>query len=511
MSDKNVNDPSPAYDEMELDRELPRIFMYDGQRGIRDGGEIYLPKYEGEDGSASAVTTEYGGRLSRSVVVNFYKDAIQNIVGRIFQRPLVMDGSAPEPIVEFWRDVDNSGTQGDVFAARVLADAIGQGLSHVLVDYPITGDFENAAAEQKAGIRPRWVFIRADRAIESLGAVAWGRDVLSRCRIRESDTGVEDYAYATSDRVREFLMGDPNEASRDAGSAYYVRWRLWEQGEDDEWVMIVSDQVLNPSLAANPAQKDLFISAPIVPFYGERTGFFMGKPPLLTLSDLNLQHYQKKSDLDNIERIANVPQLVMEGVGSAGDDDMEVGAYRLWKTPEGTTLKYLEIQGAGIAHLKDSIRHLEEHIRQVGKEPTMRRAVGQEVATARLLDEASSLTQAQAWAIQGVDALNRCLEITAAWMGIAPPVTPWLAIAEDVLEALARPEAFQDVKDMYTQGALSTMAYIEEAKRYGVLDRDFDADEDADIRQEDPVISGGDFGREPFVEAEDDEVVEVIE
>ena len=52
MADKNVNDPSLAYEEMELDREFPRLLMYLGQRGIRDGGETYLPKYGGEEGSA---------------------------------------------------------------------------------------------------------------------------------------------------------------------------------------------------------------------------------------------------------------------------------------------------------------------------------------------------------------------------------------------------------------------------------------------------------------------------
>ena len=78
MPDKTVDDPSPAYEEMEKDRELARILLYDGQRGIRAKGEAYLPKYEGEIGAAGDVKSEYGGRLSRSYLVNFYSDTVQS-------------------------------------------------------------------------------------------------------------------------------------------------------------------------------------------------------------------------------------------------------------------------------------------------------------------------------------------------------------------------------------------------------------------------------------------------
>jgi hypothetical protein len=507
LSIKTVNDPSPAYEEMEKDRELSRLLLYGGQRELREGGEKYLPKYEGERGAKGSPKTEYGGRLSRSVLVNFYKDAVQDLVGRIFQRPLVLSEDAPKFIEEFWRNVDNSGTHGDIFLQRVASDALGQGVNPVLVDFPQVGEeFENERAEERAGIRPRWVFVRADRNIEALADQVRGRDVLSRFRLRESETGVDGYEYGASLRVREFVMGDPAETSRDNDSEYYARWNLYEYVDDgDQWQLVESNQVMNPSRKATAEQKDLFVSPPIVAFYGERTGFFQGKTPLLTLADLNLQHYQKKSDLDNIERIANVPMLVLEGGTGAiesGGGNQEIGAYRLFEPPGGKTLKYLEITGSGIAHLKESLVHLEDHIRQVGKKPTVRKATGTEVATARLLDEAQTLTQAQAWAMQWVDAANLCLEYTAAWKGIAPPVVPWLKIEEDVLEALARPEAFQDVKDMYTQGALSTSAYVKEAKRYGVLDRDFDVDEDAELLQESPVLAGGEFGNEPDDEPE---------
>ena len=112
----NVNTPSPAYDSMERDRELSRLLVYDGQRGLRDKGEKYLPKFEAERGDADSATSEYGRRLSQSYLVNFYADAVQSLVGRVFQRPLVLSDDTPDQIRELWENIDNAGTHGDVFS-----------------------------------------------------------------------------------------------------------------------------------------------------------------------------------------------------------------------------------------------------------------------------------------------------------------------------------------------------------------------------------------------------------
>jgi hypothetical protein len=268
-------------------------------------------------------------------------------------------------------------------------------------------------------------------------------------------------------------------------------FQLWEEyeGKDgNEWRKVGDPLPMEPSRRSSPEQRMMFIEPPVVPFYGQREGFFRGKPPLGSQADLNLQHWQKKSDVDNIERIANVPILVLEGgEGDTGEmADLEIGAYRLVGVPDGRSLKYLEINGSGITHAKDSIRHLEEHIRLVGKEPMIQKATGTELATVRLLNEASAMTQAQVWALSWVESINRCLDLTAAWMGI--PTAGSVSIAEDVLEALARPEGFDEVLQIHAQGGISSEGLLEEAKRYGVVDRDFDVEEDAERRGSAPPL-----------------------
>ena len=486
MAQNTVNDPSPAYEGMELDRKLARTLLYDGQRGIRAKGETYLPKYEGEDGSASDKTSEYGGRLSRSYLVNFYADTVQSFVGRVFQRPLVQSEDMPESIRLMWENIDNAGTHGDNFVQRCAIDSLGQGLSHILVDFQRPdGEFPTEEAERLAGVRPYWVNIRADKMIEAAAQTVNGRPYLQRARARLASTEIDGYDYSGVNQVKEFLMGAYTDEE-----LFYAVWKLWQEDpETGEWYQVAGPYSMEPSRKATYEQRLLFIEPPIVAMYGgRREGFFRAKPLLQSQADLNLQHYQKKSDLDNIERIANVPVLVLEGGAGASDDmaRMEVGAYRLVGTPEGQTLKYLEIQGAGITHAKDSLRHLEEHIRLVGKEPMVRKATGTELATTRLLDEASTLTQAQAVAMSWVGSVNRCLDLTAAWMGI--PTAGSVSISEDVMEALSRPEGFEDVLRLLELGAIAPESAQEEARRYGVLDRDFDIEQDAERRQAAPPL-----------------------
>ena len=56
-------------------------------------------------------------RLARTFLVNFYKDAVQNLVGRIFAQPLVFAEDTPQEILDFWENVDDQGTVGDIFIA----------------------------------------------------------------------------------------------------------------------------------------------------------------------------------------------------------------------------------------------------------------------------------------------------------------------------------------------------------------------------------------------------------
>ena len=63
-----------------------------------------------------------------------------------------------------------------------------------------------------------------------------------------------------------------------------------------------------------------------------------------------------------------------------------------------------------------------------------------------------------------------------------------MSIAEDVMEALARPEGFDEVLRMLELGAIAPESAQEEAKRYGVLDRQFDIEADAERRQAAPPL-----------------------
>ena len=88
------------------------------------------------------------------------------------------------------------------------------------------------------------------------------------------------YQYEIMQRVREYVMGDLG-ADLSPGSPYFARYRIHTYSEaSDSWAAGAWSS-MEPSRAGSAEQRALFVEPPLVPFYGEMTGFHEGRPPLL--------------------------------------------------------------------------------------------------------------------------------------------------------------------------------------------------------------------------------------
>ena len=101
----------------------------------------------------------------------------------------------------------------------------------------------------------------------------------------------------------------------DGEELLYANWTLWQQNPETlEWFAVDGPKPMEPSRKATYEQRLMFIEPPIVCMYGgKRMGFHRAKPLIQSQADLNLSHFQKKSDVDNIERLATTPVLTMTG------------------------------------------------------------------------------------------------------------------------------------------------------------------------------------------------------
>jgi hypothetical protein len=154
---------------------------------------------------------------------------------------------------------------------------------------------------------------------------------------------------------------------------------------------------------------------PFVFFYGLREGFGIGKPPLLELAHMNIEHWQSASDQQNILHTARVPLLFARGF--SGTDKIVIGAKSATVAKdEKAELKFVEHSGAAIEAGRKSIHDLEDRMRQVGAELLTER---QGEVTARQVnsEDEDNRSTLQKVVEEFEDSLEICLKLMGLWTG----------------------------------------------------------------------------------------------
>src|SRR5690606_32688280 len=109
---------------MQNDWALMRAIM-GGTEAMRAAGERYLPKYEGES------QTAYDNRLKRTVLTNYFEDALRNAVSLPFRKPIVIPESLPDDLKDICRDIDMMGNDLDQFCRILLEDSTMMGYGFI--------------------------------------------------------------------------------------------------------------------------------------------------------------------------------------------------------------------------------------------------------------------------------------------------------------------------------------------------------------------------------------------
>ena len=154
---------------------------------------------------------------------------------------------------------------------------------------------------------------------------------------------------------------------------------------------------------------------PFVFFYGLREDFGIGKPPLLELAHMNIEHWQSASDQQNILHVARVPLLFARGFGAT--DKIVVGSKAATVAEDAKAeLKFVEHSGAAIESGRQSIRDLEDRMRQVGAELLTERQ-GELTATEVNSRDEDNRSIMQKISEEFEAGFESCLALMALWAG----------------------------------------------------------------------------------------------
>ncbi len=449
-----------------------------GTPAMRLAARLYLPQEPGESEEA------YKNRLDRSVLTNLYKKTSDKLVGKPLKKPIVAEEDIPAEIKFFWDDVDNQGTNMDVFARSIFESAVDDGVTHILVDFSntaeITGDFPGGSItleqQRDFGVRPFSRHIRAHDLIGWKSETVNGVRRLVQVRITET-VKVDVDEFNQEERLRIRVI-EPQLIR-----VYEKVEREDEKGQKQEdWILIEASQ-------------NTLGVIPLVTFYTNKTGFMQGEPWLQDVGHLNVAHWQSDSDQRNILHIARIPILFAVGFG---DDDsqiqIEIGSNSFVKAPKGATLTYVEHTGKGVESGFQDLKDLEERIQLLGMEMLVKRPSGNVTATARALDQVEADSDLGLISRELENALESMLDLFGDWLNLGADSGGTVSVFTDFGIQSEDKKDIELLLKARAQGDISHMTFLRELKRRGLLSDDFNPQDEIDLLD---LESGGSAGAAP--------------
>jgi hypothetical protein len=404
-----------AHFSMAADLELVR----DCERGtpaIKARTTSYLPKWPGE------TTKTYNLRLKIAVFFNTYRKIKNGLVGMICKTNPELGSDIPAEVLPLLENIDNAGRHIDVFVKDVLQRAL-EGHCYIFVDYPKPLPPGSTAYQaQAAKRRPFWSIYAKDQGINGLQDTINGEEVLTQITFEEFTT-VKDGRYGEKEIQQYRTMWLPVTAvDADSGepAAYGpMEWEVKRLNPKNNKLDIVDQGTTK------------LARIPVVPIYTNKRGFMLSDPYLLDLAHLCIAHYQEYSDLKTQQK-ALVPILVYKHVDevahgavpkdkdAAAEETKQIGPNVTFDlTGKDDDLNWISHDSKGVEVARQNLQDLEQRMSALGLSIIAPKDKVAVTATDKLLDQGERTSELGTIARNLQDGIERCLGITAQYLGKA--------------------------------------------------------------------------------------------
>lgn len=455
-----------------------------GTLSMRQAGKSYLPQEPKE------TDDEYLRRLKRSTLDNYYKEAINKAVGKVFSKDVSLE-ELPTELQMLAEDVDSQQRNLTQFSKDVFADAMNHGVSYIMVDYakvPMDAPFANRAQELASGTRPYWVKVSSSSVLDARPASFNGSERLSVFKFQEtiSELNEDGIGEKMVQQIREYRQLP--DASGNPGPVEYFVYRL--DPENKERYEIHDQGIVTAS------------AIPVAPVYANRTGFYLGKPPMMELAELNMQHWAQSSDLNNIMHVVTVPFLFAKGLtemdAKGRAKAMTVSIHQAINTAnKDADVKWIEHGGSAVNSAKEHLSDLTARMEYLACQLSTQ-ASSNVTATQAAISAAEANSNLKSMALQLQDGINAALFFTAEFLGLTNygRAAVNTAFSVDYVDAAT----FAEVKALFDMGLIDRDVLIAEAKRRNIVDSTVKAKPE---EKPEPVITQIESVEE--VDPEDDE------
>jgi hypothetical protein len=446
-----VNDPAlVSYHRPELVAQLPGLelaldcwnLLDTHGRGSEKGK--YLHKEPAEPAQA------YRERLHRSTYTPIYRDSIRAYAGLLNRFQLI---DVPPSMLQAEKNVDLQGSTVQSFWNRCDEFAIRDGGVFVMVDMMPEQDASNFFDQQRDGRHPYLMMIERRDVINWSVEYRNGREFVHHATVRQL-------------RSMPALSG--------FGVVIEPVYHVLKPGTVETYRMENKNGKWSQTRIASAST-----SLPIVPlvWYGSSMSrFAQGDLPMNGLAELSIQHYQMRSDLQELLHKCAMPVPVRKGapVGPDGRPaPLVLGPNTAVDLPgDGGDFTFAEPSGRSIERHQAEITHLEMLMDRSG----LNFLYGANIKTATEASLRASQVASQVSAVvrNKISAFDTVMRLWAVYAGEVDSITAesGIAINDSLINRPIDPSGMAQLVNLYNSKLLSRRTVLEELQRGGVLDPD---------------------------------------
>lgn len=426
-----VEDPGLAWRRMEPRWQLLEA-LDGGTLEMRRQSTQWLPKEPAE------AEDSYQRRLSQSVCPPYLKRLAALLAGMLTRKAVRLE-DVPDVIREDLFDVDLQGNNLDVWLNAAAMTALLYGHVGVLVDFP-------RADEGSTGERPYWVAYSPRDILGWRTEAVSGQQTLTQLRLMERI--VVPYGEFGEELVQQVRVLEPG------------RFRLYRKQMSSGQSF---DLVEEGSMSMD--------RIPFAVAYAHRVGLLESIPPMEEIGWLNLQSYQRNSDLANQLHIAAVPRLVGYGV-PVETDEVENGPETLLVLPVDARLQYIEPGGTSYQYQFQHLESIRQQINELGVATILGQKAVAESGLSQSIQRSQGDAQLMQLGIQLQDLVDNCLQMHGELRGIQQAGAA--VVNREFVEARLEPAQAQQIIALYTNGMLTLESTLQQLSQGNVLSEDFD-------------------------------------
>lgn len=303
------------------------------------------------------------------------------------------------------------------------------------------------------------------------------------------------FAPNPKDPYEQLLLTRYRELTFDANGFYIVR--IWEKKKTAAGNYGIKDQYEIVDVREPTIRGQRLNYIPFVVVNSTGVGCeCINKPPLLTLADINIDHFRVNVDISHGAHFIALPTPYIAGDLANDQQTVRIGTDEFIQLAQGGTVGYMEFTGAGMNFLMTLAAKKEEQMYSLGSR-MLQYKKGVETS-----DSLQIRLGAEGAALIGVatsleEGLCQALYFYNLWMGM--DVQPEVELNKDVSPTVMDPAQITTLLTLFQKGVISLDTLLQRLYEGEIVD---------DVKEEKEMISGQeepDEAKEAAVEGPDSE------